>query len=65
MPSDDASAEEAKTLMGEILAGGQVFVPVRTFVRDSYQIEFPGVRYEIRWNLSKGEQRDRNARDRF
>lgn len=47
--SDDASAKEAETLMGEILSDGQVHVPVRLFVRDFYKADFPVVRYEIRW----------------
>lgn len=47
--ADSASAEEGKTLMGEILSDGQVHIPVRLFVRDFYKAGFPIMRYEIRW----------------
>ncbi|KAH7890931.1 Alpha/Beta hydrolase protein [Phlebopus sp. FC_14] len=44
-----ASAEEAERLIGEILSDGQVYIPVRMFMRDFQQVGFPVFRYEIRW----------------
>lgn len=46
---EDASEEEAIKLAGEVLSAGQVYLPVRLFVRDLVNNGYPTVRYQIRW----------------
>lgn len=61
--ADGASAEEAKNWMGEVLSDAQVHVPVRIFMQDFQNADFPVVRYEIRWTPEqvrpKGEPEER------
>ncbi|WVQ68653.1 uncharacterized protein L199_006862 [Kwoniella botswanensis] len=45
--SDDASVEEINTLLGRILADGQVHLPVRMLQTDLARHSFPVVRYAI------------------
>lgn len=46
---DDASEEAVKKFFGEVLAEGQVHLPVRMLARDLYNSGFPVLRYHIRW----------------
>lgn len=46
---EGASEEEAARWMGEVLSDGQVYAPVRMFVRDFHKAGFPVFRYAIRW----------------
>ncbi|KAG6916262.1 hypothetical protein DXG01_007606 [Tephrocybe rancida] len=46
---DDASAEEAEKLYGEILSCGQVHLPVRVLAEDLHNVGFPVLRYAIEW----------------
>ncbi|KZT07020.1 carboxylesterase [Laetiporus sulphureus 93-53] len=48
-PKEDASVEEVKKYMGDVLSDGQVHLPVRLLARDLMAADFPVVRYEIRW----------------
>ncbi|KAI0760613.1 carboxylesterase [Fomes fomentarius] len=41
--------EELERLFGQLLAEGQVHLPVRLFARDMLAAGYPLVRYEIRW----------------
>lgn len=43
------SQEELERLFGQLLAEGQVHLPVRLFARDMLEAGYPLVRYEIRW----------------
>ncbi|KAI0268158.1 carboxylesterase [Gloeopeniophorella convolvens] len=46
---DSAAPEEFQRLFGEILAAGQVHLPVRLLHRDLLQNDFPVFRYIIKW----------------
>ncbi|KAF8159277.1 carboxylesterase [Crassisporium funariophilum] len=46
---DDAAADEAVKLYGDIMSCGQVHLPVRMFARDMEAGGLPVLRYEIRW----------------
>lgn len=46
---EGASEAEVIKLFGEVLSAGQVYLPVRLFVRDLVDNGFPVVRYQIRW----------------
>ena len=46
---EEDTAERAARVFGDVLAEGQVHLPVRLFARDMLAARFPLVRYEIRW----------------
>jgi len=46
---DDASEQAVKKLFGEVLAEGQVHLPIRILARDLYNSGFPVLRYQICW----------------
>ncbi|KIJ62159.1 hypothetical protein HYDPIDRAFT_136701 [Hydnomerulius pinastri MD-312] len=46
---DTATPEEAARLFGEILSDGQVHLPARLLMRDLQAVDFPVLRYEMRW----------------
>ncbi|KAH9888028.1 carboxylesterase [Cubamyces lactineus] len=46
---DPADPEEATRVFGELLAEGQVHLPVRLLARDLIDAGYPVVRYEIAW----------------
>lgn len=46
---DTATPEESQRLFGDILGDGQVHIPTRLLARDLQLVDFPVLRYEIRW----------------
>ncbi|KAH0835951.1 Alpha/Beta hydrolase protein [Lanmaoa asiatica] len=46
---DTATPEELQRLFGDILSDGQVQIPARLLARDLRLVDFPVLRYEIRW----------------
>jgi len=46
---EDASEQAVQKLFGEVLAEGQVHLPVRILARDLHDAGFPVFRYQIRW----------------
>lgn len=46
---DTATPEESQRLFGNILSDGQVHIPARLLARDLQLVDFPVLRYEIRW----------------